>query len=213
MVWLALCAIATAALVLAERKNSKLGRVIAKLAASASFVAYGATLLGTKGTFNLALLGGLVCAALGDALLLAADHERQGERFFLVGLVAFLLAHLAYAAAFLVRGVSIFAIEGTALPLVIALGVVLAWLLPRVPSPMRAPVVVYAVAISAMVSLAVATVALHGGALIAVGAVAFYLSDLSVARDRFVAPGFVNRAWGLPLYYAAQLAIASGAGG
>ena len=39
-------------------------------------------------------------------------------------------------------------------------------------------------------------------------AVAFFCSDLSVARDRFVAPGFANRAWGLPLYYAAQLAFA-----
>ena len=39
-------------------------------------------------------------------------------------------------------------------------------------------------------------------------AVAFYLSDVSVARDRFVAPGFGNRIWGLPLYYAAQLLFA-----
>jgi hypothetical protein len=29
-----------------------------------------------------------------------------------------------------------------------------------------------------------------------------------VARDRFVAPGFVNRAWGLPLYFGAQLLFA-----
>ena len=42
-----------------------------------------------------------------------------------------------------------------------------------------------------------------------VGAVMFYGSDLAVARDRFVAPGFSNRAWGLPLYYAAQLVIAA----
>ena len=38
---------------------------------------------------------------------------------------------------------------------------------------------------------------------------AFALSDLSVARDRFVRPGFANAAWGLPLYFAAQLVIAS----
>jgi len=29
-----------------------------------------------------------------------------------------------------------------------------------------------------------------------------------VVRDRFVSTGFVNRLWGLPLYYAAQLIIA-----
>jgi hypothetical protein len=35
-----------------------------------------------------------------------------------------------------------------------------------------------------------------------------YLSDLSVARDRFVKPAFVNRLWGLPLYYASTVLIA-----
>jgi hypothetical protein len=37
----------------------------------------------------------------------------------------------------------------------------------------------------------------------------FYASDLSVARDRFVVFRFSNRAWGLPLYFGAQLILAS----
>jgi hypothetical protein len=37
--------------------------------------------------------------------------------------------------------------------------------------------------------------------------VLFYLSDLAVARQRFVHASFVNRAFGLPLYYAAQILI------
>jgi phage shock protein PspC (stress-responsive transcriptional regulator) len=40
------------------------------------------------------------------------------------------------------------------------------------------------------------------------GAALFYASDLTVARDRFVASGFANGAIGLPLYFAAQLVIA-----
>ncbi len=36
----------------------------------------------------------------------------------------------------------------------------------------------------------------------------FTVSDIAVVRDRFVTTGFVNRLWGLPLYYAAQLLIA-----
>ncbi len=40
------------------------------------------------------------------------------------------------------------------------------------------------------------------------GAVSFYVSDLSVARDRFLAPGFSNRIWGLPLYYGGQPLLA-----
>ena len=40
------------------------------------------------------------------------------------------------------------------------------------------------------------------------GAVLFAVSDISVARDQFVRPAFINRLWGLPLYYAAQLLLA-----
>jgi uncharacterized membrane protein YhhN len=43
---------------------------------------------------------------------------------------------------------------------------------------------------------------------LAVGAALFFASDLAVARNRFVAKAFVNRAWGLPAYYAGQLLIA-----
>ena len=45
------------------------------------------------------------------------------------------------------------------------------------------------------------------------GAVSFYASNISVARNQFVAPGRVNRMWGLPLYYLAQVLLASTAGG
>jgi hypothetical protein len=41
--------------------------------------------------------------------------------------------------------------------------------------------------------------------------VAFYLSDLSVARDRFIAPSIENKVWGWPLYFGAQMVLASAA--
>jgi hypothetical protein len=40
------------------------------------------------------------------------------------------------------------------------------------------------------------------------GASLFFVSDLSVARDRFVAREFANKLYGLPAYYAGQLLIA-----
>jgi len=43
----------------------------------------------------------------------------------------------------------------------------------------------------------------------AAGAVLFAVSDLAVARERFVRAAFTNQLWGLPLYYAAQVVIAS----
>jgi uncharacterized membrane protein YhhN len=42
-----------------------------------------------------------------------------------------------------------------------------------------------------------------------VGAVLFAASDLFVARERFVKSTAINTSVGLPLYYAAQLLIAS----
>jgi hypothetical protein len=62
--------------------------------------------------------------------------------------------------------------------------------------------------ITAMVALAFGAVVRGGTPWIAIGAVGFYASDLSVARDQFVKPGFVNRVWGLPLYYVAQVVLA-----
>jgi hypothetical protein len=58
-----------------------------------------------------------------------------------------------------------------------------------------------------MVVTAFGTFGAGGNAAIVAGAFAFYLSDLSVARQRFVVQSLVNRLWGLPLYYVAQLIL------
>jgi uncharacterized membrane protein YhhN len=70
-----------------------------------------------------------------------------------------------------------------------------------VEGKLRGPVMAYIVVITGMVALAAGS----RSAWIAAAATAFFVSDLSVARDRFVAPGFGNRLWGLPLYYSAQI--------
>jgi uncharacterized membrane protein YhhN len=176
------CAVACAVLVLAESRGSKL-RFVAKPIASAAFIVVG---LGAPRW----VLAGLVLGAVGDLALLF-------PRGFLAGLGAFLLGHLAYAIAF----------PPTA-PLWLvppAAGGVLAliWLWPHLGS-MRIPVIAYVLAIVAMVGGALAT----NARLLELGAVAFFLSDLSVARDKFIAPGFANKAWGLPAYYGGQLLIA-----
>ena len=203
------CALACAALVFAEWRGLAPLRIAAKLGASAAFVAVGE--LAVRGdAYGRAILVGLVLGAIGDACLLGA-----GKRWFLGGLVAFLLGHLAYV-------VGIAAIEpparwlddagGLAIaPLAIA-GVVLAGLWPRLGA-MRLPVVGYVVTITAMVIAAIA--AARGHALpdpnrcrLTIGACVFFASDVAVARDRFVAHRFSNKLWGLPAYYAGQLLFA-----
>ena len=78
---------------------------------------------------------------------------------------------------------------------------------------LRVPVIVYVGAIVTMVIAALA--AYCGGALpapqrgwLAAGAVVFLVSDVAVARDRFVGREFSNKLWGLPAYYTAQVLIA-----
>ena len=87
----------------------------------------------------------------------------------------------------------------------VAAAVVLRWLWPRLGS-MRIPVIGYVAVITAMV---LGGVAVRNASLLATaGAIAFYASDLAVARDKFVVKDVWNRAIGLPLYYGAQLLIA-----
>ena len=73
---------------------------------------------------------------------------------------------------------------------------------------MRGPVLAYTAVISAMLVLGAGS----RNPLVPWGALLFYLSDLTVARDRFVRPGLSNRVVGLPMYYAAQVVLALSAG-
>jgi uncharacterized membrane protein YhhN len=207
-----ICALACAVLVIGEYRDDNRLRYVAKPVASLAFIAVGviAATSGTIHEFEMAILAGLVLGAIGDVALLSAHG-------FLAGLGSFLLGHLAYAVAvgqYLPPRIWPHAAGAYALiPIVVGLGV-LAWLWPKLGS-MRAPVVAYVAVILAMVVAALALVRsdlaelpARRRELFAIGAVLFFASDLAVARDKFVAKGFVNRAWGLPVYYAGQLLIA-----
>lgn len=155
--------------------------------------------------FGQMVLVALALSLVGDVLLIPKD-----KRSFLAGLVAFLLGHVAFAAAFVVRGTSglwVALAMGVLAPVGILVG---AWLLPSVEARMQLPVKAYMVVITLMVALAAGSVVHLGGWILLGAAVCFFGSDLAVARDRFVAPGFANRAWGIPLYYVAQLMFALG---
>jgi len=195
---------ATAALLAAERAGWQPGVWVAKPIAAAGFVgaAWANGALDTPyGTW---ILLGLVLSLIGDVFLIPKDRPRA----FLIGLVAFLLGHVAYTIAFAVRGLDPPTIA-VAVVAVLALGLMaLRTLLPQVSASMRRPVLAYVAVISGMLACAAGTVGHAGMPAIFVGAFAFYLSDLAVARQRFVAKSFWNKAWGLPLYFGAQLILA-----
>jgi uncharacterized membrane protein YhhN len=194
-----------------ERRGDRFGQAILKLMASTSFVGCALAAGATNSAFGQWVLAGLVFSWVGDACLLSRERTP-----FLTGLVSFLLAHLSYGGAFLALGVSRGSVLMAVVALVVVGSAVAIWLLPRVESGMRVPVLTYLVAISLMVALGYGAMsaALARGvpapisALLLIAPLAFYLSDLAVARDRFVSPGLVNRICGLPLYYAAQILFA-----
>ncbi len=195
---------ATAALLGAERAGWQPGVWIAKPLASAGFLGAAWAQGALETPYGIWIFLGLVLSALGDILLI----PKQSQRAFLAGLGSFLVGHVAYTFAFAVRGLDPVTVA-VAMVAVLAMGLaVLRRLLVHVPEKMRRPVLAYVVVISAMLVCAAGTVGRAGMPAIFVGAFAFYLSDLAVARQRFVQRSFANKAWGLPLYFGAQLILA-----
>jgi uncharacterized membrane protein YhhN len=203
--WIALTIVATAGLLLAERAGSRTGVWIAKPLAAAGFLGAALAAGATASGYGRWILAGLALSWLGDVLLIPRDSPRA----FLGGLASFLLGHVAYTFAFALRGLDLATCAVAALAVLAASLLALRWLLPHVSARMRAPVLAYLVVISVMLVCAAGTVGHAGRPAIFAGALGFYLSDLAVARERFVAKGFANKLWGLPLYFGAQLVLAS----
>ena len=199
----ALVALACIALVALLLLGQHLPAVAAKLVASTAFVALAVNAGGLASAYGRLIVAGLALSWCGDMLLTGQSREA-----FLGGLAAFLLAHAAYVAAFIARGYRRSWAFGAALPiLIIAIGV-WTWLQPYTPTDMSAPVRSYIAVISLMVIFAFGTYGRTPSLLITAGAVAFFLSDLSVAALRLVQMDYPTYVVGLPLYYAAQVCLA-----
>jgi uncharacterized membrane protein YhhN len=196
------CLLAVAGLLLAERRAWPAARALCKATASTAFVALALSLNAGGSSLGRWMLLALGLSWLGDVCLLW-----HGSVFFLAGLGSFLLAHLAFGAAFATGP-----LDGRALLIGLVLmssvgALALRWLWPHLRGPYRAAVAAYVLAIMAMCSLALARSAALGAWPVALGALAFAASDLAVARERFISASWWNKAWGLPLYYAAQLVL------
>ncbi len=205
-IWLLVALPAVAVLLFAERVGRARLRVVAKILASFTFVAVGACRSTSGGVYGAWIVLALVLCAFGDLALLHAKGLGGGLTLFLSG-------HLAYVLAFQsLRPAAGWPIAWV-VPLGLASGVAMRWLWPHL-GRLRWAVAGYVTVITLMVWGALSVSGMANGWLpVAAGAVLFYVSDLFVARDRFVTKSFLNRAWGLPAYYAGQLLLAWSAGG
>ena len=152
------------------------------------------------------LLTALAASLAGDAFLMF-------DGFFLPGLLAFLLAHLAYIALLRQDAPWLAAPRAALVIALVGLAVfVLLWI-GGLPAALRAPVAVYVLAIAVMASWAVsrATVLADGPAwTVAAGAISFLISDATLAVNRFVMPLPHSAVWVLTTYYAAQCLMVMG---
>jgi uncharacterized membrane protein YhhN len=197
------CLASVLVLLIADRLGWPRWRVLAKLSASTCFVLIAVVLGAHRSGYGQFVLGALLLGWLGDALLLS-----RAAPAFMAGLAAFLLSHLLFAAAFLSGAPSAQAMGVVALLAVVFGAVVLHWLLPHTPTEFKAPVIAYVVVILAMCVAAAGHAVASQRWAVLVGALLFTASDISVARDRFVQPAYVNRLWGWPTYFLAQVVLA-----
>ena len=159
---------------------------------------------------------GILFSLAGDIFLMDPP-----DRFFLAGLIAFLFAHIAYAVGF-----------NTPLPEASSWGFILAAMIglggsritrrivdslpARGQSRMKIPIMIYSLAISvmllsAMLKIMDASWSANAAALVSIGAFLFYLSDIILAWNKFVAPVTHGRIYNIAAYHLGQIALIAGA--
>jgi len=157
--------------------------------------------------YAIGVIVGLIFCFGGDVALMFQENRKA----FVIGLALFLLGHITYAAVFALLGrFSAWDIVSTIA--LLAAGAGIYTLIKPNLGTLRAPVIIYIVVISVMVSRAISGLAspvFTGGqaALVAIGAILFYISDAILATARFCKPWRYHRI-SLGFYYSGQLLIA-----
>lgn len=149
------------------------------------------------------VVGGLLFSLVGDVFLIT-------PAYFVFGLLAFLIAHMCYLAAFTsdVRlGAQVRPFAAVTVIAVVAL--IALW--PGVPPELRLPVLAYVAVLGAMTAQAQVRSLVRRSPearAAAIGAALFLVADLILALDKFNAPVPAAAFWILLTYWSAQTLIA-----
>jgi uncharacterized membrane protein YhhN len=199
---------------LALQKNWFKLEIVAKPAVMVCLFLWLLTSVGLEGAalwFGLGILLSLV----GDVLLMISL-----DRFFLMGLAAFLLAHIFYVIGF---NIPLPALSAWSVILVILISWggskiirrILTSVLEKGQGRMRLPITAYSVVISimllsAMLKLNDLTWNASAALLVSLGAFLFYISDIILAWNKFVAPIQHGRIYNIAAYHLGQILLIAG---
>jgi len=158
---------------------------------------------------------GILLSLTGDVLLMLSL-----ERYFMAGLVVFLLAHLAYMVGF---NIPFPVVSAWSVILAVLIGWggakvirrILAAVIEKGQRRLRLPILIYGVVISlmllsAMIKLNDLTWQAGASLLVGAGAFLFYLSDIVLAWNKFVAPIPNGRIYNIALYHLGQIMLITG---
>ncbi len=173
-------------------------------------------LVGRFGSPPLIFFGaGLLLSLAGDVFLMLS------ERWFLAGLVSFLLAHVAYVVGFNLPLPDVSPVWSVGIAIVLAL--MAGRVLKRIVLALRekglhrlsAPVVLYGTVITLMLLSALLTLyrsdwTTAAAGLVSLGAILFYLSDILLAWNKFVTPIKNGRVANMVTYHLGQIALTVG---
>lgn len=195
-------------LLIAELRENRIAQIILKPLVALGFLGLALSFGALSSDYGRQIFYGLVACAVGDVLLL----PKNNKTFFRLGMLAFAVGHIFYilAAGLILR----MDIPDTMFLLVIltGLGVGLGafkWLKPNLPDDMVWPVGGYTLIITLMLIRALQSDMVGAHFYIVPAAIAFAVSDIFVARDRFVQPNSKNALVITPLYFGAQALFAA----
>jgi uncharacterized membrane protein YhhN len=194
-------------LLMAERRQSLKNRLFFKPLLSSLFVITALFQPLLQNTYGAWIMAGLILSLAGDVSLAV-----PGRKIFMTGMVLFMGAHVMYICGFSsLADLTNWRWEWALMIAAAGCGVY-AWLYPHLGA-LKLPVAAYVAVISLMLlgAMVIAwdtTLPMPGRRAVLLGAMLFYLSDLFVARNRFMGIRFINRLIGLPLYYTGQFLLA-----
>jgi len=194
-----LYALVVIALLVAELRDDRRAQFFFKPLAALGFLLLAIYVGALETNYGIIVLAGLTACAAGDVLLLA----RKSEKLFMVGMGAFAIGHLAYLSAFVPYegpdfGVGDWIIDGS---IIVGGYSFFKWLKPKLPKGMAWPVGIYTTIILFMVLNAIDLPLTQPLVFAMTGAIMFAVSDMFVARDRFVKRDPKNALAITPLYY------------